>query len=90
MTIGDDILPEEFVARVAAGIELMAFNHAHEPDGVVDASLARIASRIQRDWRALLPPSELSDAELTGAVDDAMQLVRERKREIEAAPFGRA
>ena len=85
-----DITPEEFVARVAAGIELMAFNHAHEPDDVVDASLARIATNLKRDWRPLLSTAEFPDEGLDEVVAEVMRDVRERKREIEAAPFGQA
>jgi len=85
-----DITTEEFVARVATGIELMAFNHAHCHDDVVDASLARIATDMKRDWRPLLSTAEFPDEGLDEVVAEVMRDVRARKREIEARPFGRA
>jgi hypothetical protein len=85
-----DITPEEFLARVAAASERMAFNHAHWLDDVVDASLARIANELQRDWRALLTPSEFPDEGLAEVVAQVMRDVRKRKREIEQAGVGTA
>jgi hypothetical protein len=89
-TTTDDITQEEFLARVAAASELMAFNHAHWPDDVVDASLARIATALKRDWRTLLTPLEFPEEGLAAVVAEVMNDVRKRKGKIEAAPLGRA
>ena len=85
-----DITAKEFLARVAAASETMAFNHAHWPDDVVDASLARIATNLKRDWRPLLSTAEFPDEGLDEVVAEVMRDVGERKREIEAAGVGTA
>ena len=58
--------------------------------GLGGASLARIATNLKRDWRPLLSTAEFPDEGLDEVVAEVMRDVRERKREIEAAPFGQA
>jgi hypothetical protein len=80
---------EQFLARCARTTEFAAFAAAHSPDSEVDLKLARLAQTLTAGWRQVAPRS-LSDADLASAVADVIARVRVRKREIEAAPMGRA
>ena len=80
---------EQFLARCAQTTEFCAFAAAHRPDSEVDLKLARLARNLTAGWRQVAPRS-LSDSDLASVVADVIKRIRARKREIEAAPAGRA
>jgi hypothetical protein len=80
---------EQFLARCARTAEFCAFAAAHRPDSEVDLKLARLAQGLTSGWRQVAPRS-LSNADLASVVADVIERIRARKREIEAAPMGRA
>jgi hypothetical protein len=80
---------EQFLARCERTTEFCAFAAAHRPDSEVDLKLARLAQGLTSRWRRVAPRS-LSDDDLASVVADVIARVRAHKREIEAAPAGRA
>ena len=80
---------EQFLTRCERTTEFCAFAAAHRPDSEVDLRLARLARNLTAGWRQVAPRS-LSDADLASVVADVIARVRACKREIEAAPAGRA
>jgi hypothetical protein len=85
-----DISPEEFVRRCEKAIEAIALADAHHPDSETELALASLGASLYKNWRPLLPPSVLPDEGLAEVVEDVLQQVRERKREIERAGVGTA
>jgi hypothetical protein len=73
----------ELVATWIAAADDVALAFAHEPDGKVDASLARMRQRITDKFLELFPNAPPDD--MMAGVDSIIRTIENRRREIEAA-----
>ena len=73
----------ELVQRWTAAANEMALAFANEPDGKVDAALARVRQNLIVKFCALFPGA--SPADLAAGVDSILADIQKRRREIEAA-----
>jgi len=74
--------PDEFLKRALAVVDELALLYAGTPDDKVEASLAEFAERTRAGWREAL--SFLPTADVDSMVDDVVERIRKRRREIEA------
>jgi hypothetical protein len=81
--------PDDFLKRVLAAVDELAFRLAHTPHDRQAAWLSGFARRMRRQWRLLFAPA-LSADDVDGMVADLLARVRKRRDEIEAAGSGRA
>jgi hypothetical protein len=72
----------ELVQRWMAAADDVALAFAHEPDGKVDASLARMRQGIIDQFCALFPSAEPET--MAAGVDCIVAEIQKRRREIEA------
>jgi hypothetical protein len=78
----------ELVQRWIAAADEVALAFAHEPDGKVDAELARMRQRIIDQFLMLFPSAQLEI--ITAGVDSIVAEIQKRRREIEAGAMPRA
>ena len=73
----------ELVARWIAAADDVALAFAHEPDGKVDAELARMRQRIIDQFLVLFPSAPPET--MAAGVDCIIAEIQKRRRELEAA-----
>jgi hypothetical protein len=73
----------ELVQRWIGTADEVALTFAHEPDGKVDAELARMRQRIIDNFLALFP--SVPPETMAAGVDSIVAEIQKRRREIETA-----
>ena len=81
--------PDEFLPRVLATVNELAFSLAHTPHDRQEAFLKQFAANVKAQWREVFAPY-MSGEDVDGMVADAVERVRKRRDEIEIAEMGNA
>jgi hypothetical protein len=81
--------PEQFLPRVLATVDKLAFSLAHTPHGRQEEWLQGFAERTGAQWREVFAPY-MSGHDVDGMVADAVERVRKRRDEIEKVGVGTA